>query len=130
MHSGQYSPLFFAISSFVLIEAPLPVIIIISTTSSCIKYSKSKMHSKNNESLTRKMLLLPFLTTLISIIPFTIYKYFVIALRELLPCEERKQSPAIGTHIFGSMVFEFFAGLDSQEGHYLREPSARTYHHL
>ena len=45
------------ISSFVLIEVPLPVIIIISTTTSCIKYSKSKIQSRNNESLTRKMIL-------------------------------------------------------------------------
>ena len=98
------------VASFVLIEVPLPVIIIISATTSCIKYSKSKMQSKNNESLTRKMILLPFLTTLISIIPFTAYKYFVIVLNSLLSFEERKQSPAIGTRIFGSMVFEFFAG--------------------
>ena len=69
------------------------------------------MKSKNNESLTRKMILLPFLTTLISIIPFTAYKYFEIALNNLLSFEERKQSPAIGTRLFGSMVFEFVAGL-------------------
>ena len=100
----------FAISSFVLIEAPLPVIIIISTTTSCIKYSKSRMKSKDSESLTRKMILLPFLTTLISIIPFTAYKYFVIALNSLLSFEERKQSPAIGTRLFGSILFEFVAG--------------------
>ena len=100
----------FAISSFVLIEAPLPVIIIISTTTSCIKYSKSRMKSKDSESLTRKMILLPFLTTLISIIPFTAYKYFEIALNSLLSFEERKQSPAIGTRLFGSILFEFVAG--------------------
>ena len=75
--------IFLGISSFVLIEVPLPVIIIISTKTSCIKYSKSKMKSKNNESLTRKMILLPFLTTLMSIISFTAYKYFVIALNNL-----------------------------------------------
>ena len=86
------------------------MIIIFSATTSSIKYSKSKMQSKNNESLTRKLILLPFLTTLISIIPFTAYKYFSIALDSLLSFEERKQSPAIGTHIFGSMVLEFFAG--------------------
>ena len=102
--------IFLGISSFVLIEVPLPVIIIVSTTTSCIKYSKSRMQSKNSESLTRKMISLPFLTTLISIIPFTAYKYFAIALDSLLSFEQRKQSPAIGTHIFGSMVFEFVAG--------------------
>ena len=93
--------IFLGISSFVLIEVPLPVIIIISTTTSCIKYSK------NIECLTRKI---PFLTKLISIITFTAYKYFAIALSSLLSFEERKQSPTIGTNLFGSMVFEFVAG--------------------
>ena len=63
--------IFLGISSFVLIEVPLPVIIIISTTTSCIKYSK------NNECLTRKI---PFLTKLISIITFTAYKYLTLQL--------------------------------------------------
>ena len=103
-------PVVLGVAGFVLIEAPLPVIIIVSTTTSCIKYSKSKMQSKNNESLTRKMILLPFLTTLISIIPYTAYKYFAIVLDILLSFEERKETPAIGTRIFGSMVFEFFVG--------------------
>ena len=93
--------------TFVFTEIPLPLLVCISTTTSCIKYNKSKMREADIASLSRKMILLPILMTACVVAQITVQKYFEIIISSF---STNGDSFVVGLKVFGSMVFELLAG--------------------
>ena len=93
--------------TFVFAEIPPPLLVCISTTTSCIKYNKSKMREADVASLSRKMILLPILMTACVVAQITVQKYFEIIIRSF---STNGDSFVVGLKVFGIMVFELLAG--------------------
>ena len=87
----------------------LPVVSLISTTAACIKFGRSTVKENTDASLTRKMLLLPFLMTFFVTIVGSAQKGFRVGFR-FSTQHERGSTFNIGLELFVVVAFQIVSG--------------------